>query len=136
MNQRDAQQIDALVTRFFSAFTSENAERDGLALLRELFVPQASIIKYAANVPEYYTLDAFIAPRAELLRNGRLRDFREWELTQQTQIFANVAQRCSTYAKSGTLDGQAFSARGVKLLQLVRAHDGWRLSSLVWEDEA
>jgi hypothetical protein len=131
----DAQQIDGLIARFFSAFTTEHARRDGLALLRELFVSDAVIVKYAAQQAQRYTLDEFIAPRAELLRDGRLRDFSESELGQHTEIFANVAQRRSSYAKSGVLDGQAFQAQGVKLMQLMRMPDGWRLTSLLWEDE-
>lgn len=129
-------EIEQLVGRFFAAFGTPEAQRGDLSVLRELFAPQALIVKRADAAPEFFSLDAFIAPRAELLRSGRLRQFREWEIEHATEIFGDIAQRRSHYAKAGTLDGAQFEAKGVKLLQLVRRHDGWRLSALCWQDEA
>jgi hypothetical protein len=33
------------------------------------------------------------------------------------------------------LYGEAFNARGVKVLQLIKTADGWRISAVAWEDE-
>ena len=128
-------EIDELVGRFFAAFTTEQALRDGLGILRELFIAEALIVKLGDQGPEMYKLEQFIAPRAVLLASGKLRDFVEQELSEQTQIFGRIAQRRSLYRKSGLLAGKAFETRGVKLLQLVRTEQGWRLSSLSWQDD-
>jgi hypothetical protein len=132
----DRREIDALSARFFAAFSVEGALRDGLGVLRELFVAQARIVRAGELGLEFYDLEQFIAPRAELLASGRLQDFVEHELNHRCEIFGNIAQRCSHYAKSGVLDGQAFQGRGVKLMQLVKTSRGWQLSALSWRDEA
>jgi hypothetical protein len=70
-----------------------------------------------------------------LLAGGSLLAFVERELSERTEIFGSIALRSSTYTKSGVLDGTPFEGRGVKLMQLAKTADGWRLSALSWEDE-
>jgi hypothetical protein len=131
---RDKHSIDTLVAAFFAAFSVENATRDGLALLRELFIREAVIVKGGAP-PQVWSVAQFIEPRARLLAGGSLVAFVEHELSERTEIFGSIALRSSTYAKSGVLDGTSFEGRGVKLMQLVKTAEGWRLSALSWEDE-
>lgn len=135
MSLDDRSQIEALIARFFAAFGTPRAHAGDLGALRELFVPEALIVKWGATGPEFMALEAFLAPREALFRSGRLREFREWELDHATELFSDIAQRRSRYAKSWTVDGQRFEEQGVKLLQLVRTRDGWRLSSLCWQDD-
>ena len=52
-----------------------------------------------------------------------------------TQVFGRVAQRFSTYAKSGTLKGVAFEARGMISTQFVATPEGWKMSVMAWDDE-
>ena len=68
-------------------------------------------------------MDEFIAPRQATVDAGELTDFEETELAGETEVFGNVAHRLSGYAKRGTLNGEAFAARGV-ITDPVRAHAG------------
>ena len=61
--------------------------------------------------------------------------FREVELSGSTRIFGNVAHRFSAYAKSGTLKGVAFEARGMISTQFISTPSGWRMSAMAWDDE-
>jgi hypothetical protein len=127
-------EIDRLADSFFALFSN----RDGAPVLDrifDLFVPNGLIAKCTDPDPEISTLQEFIAPRQELLTNGTLTDFSESETFERTQIFGNIAQRLSTYQKSGRLDGVPFSARGVKTFQFVRTRTGWRILSVTWDDE-
>jgi hypothetical protein len=81
-------------------------------------------------------VNGFIAPRAELLLRGRLRDFEEHETEQRTDVDSAIAQRRLRYAKRGTLDGRAFEGAGTKLMQFVRTSRGWKIASLIWTDDA
>lgn len=81
-------------------------------------------------------------PRSGDLNSSRLHrppagvaDFSESETSERTQIFGNIAQRVSTYQKSGSLDGVAFTTRGVKTFQFLRTRTGWRILSVSWDDE-
>lgn len=63
------------------------------------------------------------------------RAFYEREVRQQVEGFAEVATVISTYESAGALAGAPF-ARGLNSYQLVRTGDGWRIQSLLWEDES
>ena len=86
-------------------------------------------------MPAVYAVDTFIAPRRELLSDGTLTDFREWELSGHTEIFGDIAQHFCSYAKAGEQRGVPFTGRGMKTMQFVRTPAGWRISAVAWDDE-
>ncbi|MFA6959096.1 MAG: DUF4440 domain-containing protein [Thermoanaerobaculia bacterium] len=127
--------IDRLVASFFGLFSNRGGVVPDLNAIFELFIAEGIVSKCVAVPPEVSTLEAFIAPRRELLSNGRLKEFEEHETAERTLILGNVAQRVSGYTKSGVLNGMPFSTRGVKLFQFVRTDGGWRIASVAWDDE-
>ena len=131
----DRRAIEALVRAFFAVFDNRGGRRPRLGELHELCVAECVITKSELSGLTVMGLEAFIAPRAELLSGGRLVEFFEEEVAGRTEQFGGIAQRISVYRKSGVLDGVAFAARGVKTMQLVRTADGWRISAVAWEDE-
>lgn len=131
----DRAEITRAAATFFAAFTSGPDCGARLDALREVFLPQAVVVRTCGNEPTVYDVDGFIAPRRALLTSGALTQFREWEVSERTHLFGNIAQRLSSYAKSGLQDGTPFFARGVKTLQFVRTAAGWRISAAAWDDE-
>ncbi|GAA1594707.1 DUF4440 domain-containing protein [Actinoplanes couchii] len=127
----DLAAIDDLVHTFFAAFVSGG---DSTASLHRVLLPEALIIR-AGGEPAIYGVDSFIAPRRELLTGGRLTGFREWEVSARTEIFGDIAQRASRYAKSGVLDGTAFTGEGSKIFHFLRTPTGWRISAVSWHDD-
>ena len=127
--------IDALTAAFFNAFSSEGRDRVDLSVIEQLFIPEGLLIKNCGPIAEICNLRQFIEPREKMLNDGVLVDFREEELTERTEVFGNVAHRFSLYRKSGVLSGEAFETRGMKTIQFIRTQDGWRMSSLAWDDE-
>ena len=63
-----------------------------------------------------------------------LTNFRETELDEETKIAGHIAQRYSNYQKTGNLNGTDFAENGTKLFQFIKTINGWKISSLVWED--
>jgi hypothetical protein len=124
-----------LLGAFFHAVSFQPGGEPPYDELNRLFIGNGLLIKNGPDGPEISTLPQFIAPRRELVSSGRLISFREAELSEITEIFGGVAQRFSTYEKSGTLDGAAFSARGVISTQFVMTPAGWRISAMAWDDE-
>lgn len=76
-----------------------------------------------------------IESREKLLNEGLLVDFKEEELFERTEIFGNIAHRFSLYRKSGILSGGAFETKGMKTIQFIKTSNGWKISSLAWDDE-
>ncbi|HEX6871979.1 MAG TPA: DUF4440 domain-containing protein [Micromonosporaceae bacterium] len=131
----DRATIAAIVRTFFAAFTSGTDVATRLDALRQVFLPEAVIIRTCGGEPAVYTVDDFIAPRQALLASGTLTDFREWELSGRTEVFGDIAQHFCGYAKAGVQDGTPFTARGMKTFQFVRTSAGWRISAAAWDDE-
>lgn len=127
-------ELDRLMGVFMAAFTNTDGRRPDLEVIREVFVPQGTIVSNVGEQPVFYDLDAFIEPRQRLLTDGTLTEFSEWEITERTEIFGSVAHRSSEYRKSGAMKGERFEGGGRKTTQFVRTPDGWRMSSMAWDD--
>jgi hypothetical protein len=124
-----------VVATFFAAFTSGPDCAARLDALRDVFLPEAVIVRTCGGEPTVYGVDSFIAPRLALLTGGGLVDFREWETDGRTEVFGDIAQHFCGYAKEWVQDGAPFSGRGMKTVQLVRTGAGWRISAVAWDDE-
>ena len=131
----DRSAIADVVRTFFAAFVSGAGCAARLDALRQLFLPEAMIIRTCGEEPVVQGVDDFIAPRRELLGGGSLTDFSEWELSGRTEVFGDIAAHFCSYAKAGLRDGVPFAARGMKAIQLVRTSAGWRISAAAWDDE-
>jgi hypothetical protein len=129
------QALDSLAARFFQAVSFETGETPSYGDIHSLFIAAGLLIKNTAATPEISTVAEFIAPRQALVNSGELTRFKEWELSETTQIFGNIAHRYSAYGKAGTQGGKAFEARGVISTQFVKTPQGWKMSAMAWDDE-
>ena len=128
-------ELDRIADRFFEAVSFEQGHKPNYHDIHELFVEQGLLIKNSGQVPEISTLVAFIEPRLASVNAGDLTRFHEAELSETTQIFGNVAHRFSAYEKSGTSKGVTFEAKGMISTQFIQTAQGWRISSMAWDDE-
>lgn len=128
-------ELDRLMHAFLGAFTNTGGGKPNLDVIREVFIPQGTIIANIGDEPLVHDLDSFIEPREKMLTDGTLTEFSEWEVAERTEVFGSIAHRFSEYRKSGIRDGERFEGFGRKTTQFVRTATGWRMSSLAWEDE-
>jgi hypothetical protein len=131
----DATAMEALLQEFFRAVSFAPNERPSYETLRELFIEDGRLIWNSAGSPNVETVDGFIAPRQAMVDSGELTSFHERELRAVTEIFGNVAHRFSTYEKSGVSGGAPFANKGMISTQFVWTVDGWRISSMAWDDQ-
>lgn len=127
--------IDNLIARFFSVFDNRDGARPRLADLTDCFTEKATIARRSNAGTDLYTVEEFAAPRIELLTQGALLNFHEWEISAATQIFDGIAARTSRYQKAGWLNDKAYSGAGTKCFHLVELTLGWRITSLAWVDD-
>lgn len=130
----DKVKIDRLIKGFFSAFTNKG-KKPNLKFLYETCIDEVVIIKNTKGICEKYNLENFIAPRKELLTNGTLTEFEEYEVGEKTIITRNIAQRLSQYQKEGILNNQRFSSKGTKMFQFVKIGNVWKVCCAIWDDE-
>ena len=129
------QEIDHIIHRFFSVFNNKEQSKQDWQTLYQICIPRTIIIKKTGTEETIYGLDDFIAPRRIILTDGTLTGFEEHETGEETLITGNLAQRHTRYSKSGYLKEAYFSAEGTKLFQLIHTAEGWKISSVLWEDD-
>jgi hypothetical protein len=127
--------LQSLIAEFFAAVSFPEGGAPQYDRIRDVFIPEGLLIKNSGETPEISGLDAFIAPRQELVDSGRLTSFDEVEVAARTEAFGNVAHRLSTYDKRGIQDGVAFSATGIITTQFIATPAGWRMAAMAWDDE-
>ena len=128
-------ELNQLMDAFFRAVSFAQGERPHYDDIYRLFIEAGLLIKSSTATPEIANVAQFIEPRHATVRSGELTSFREVELSENTEIFGNVAQRFSAYAKSGITNGVPFAARGMIATQFIRTPAGWKMSAMAWDDE-
>ena len=134
-NSTENIKLDNLIQTFFEVFTNVGGKVPNLENLKPLLISEAKIINTTKGIPEIFSVEEFIVPREKLLTDGTLTDFKEYEISSKTEIFANIANRFSLYKKEGKLKGEAFEALGQKSFQFVKVHENWKIASVAWCDE-
>src|SRR5947209_1372147 len=127
-------ELDNLVRNFFGIFDNRNGRKLGFAALQAMFVEGALISKRNASSTETSSLADFWYPREALLSTGRLTEFHEWEVASETFVYGGLATRICQYSKQGLLEGRDYAGSGVKLMQFLLTEQGWKITSIVWED--
>ncbi|CAN7477785.1 alpha/beta fold hydrolase [Knoellia sp. LjRoot47] len=131
----DVRAIDGIVDEFFAAFSTGTGLDERMDRLAELFLPGARIVAAQGDSVRSFDVGEFIEPRRALLaEGGTLESFREWARPGRVEIFGDVAHWFGEYAKEGVQDGEAFTGRGGKSIQLVRTGGAWRISAAAWDD--
>ncbi len=116
---QDKQAIDQVTGTFFRIFNNIDHQPDW-DLINSICIPQTIIIKKEGIHETVYNLESFVEPRKKILSDGSLTSFREWETKEETRITRNIAQRFSTYEKSGCLNGRSFHEKGYKFFQFIQ----------------
>ena len=98
-------------------------------------MPETIIIKKNNNKEEIFNIGPFIGPRKKILSDGTLTEFEDYELFEDTRVVGNIAQRFSKYQKKGYLNGNYFEGKGNKFFQYIKTNKGWKIASIIWEDE-
>lgn len=130
----DKLSIDRLTTMFFSIFTNTNQQQPDWNIIHTICIPETIIIKKDGQAETVYNLVTFIEPRRKILSDGTLTGFEEKETEEETKIIGNIAQRFSKYRKSGYLNRDYFQEYGNKFFQFIKTTNGWKINSLIWED--
>ena len=131
----DRAAIDTVVEVFFAAFASGDTSPDRWDALRDLFLPEAVVVRTCGLTPTVYDVDGFIAPRASTAHRRRPHRLPRAGAHRPHRPLRRHAQWFGGYAKAGVQDGTPLTGRGMKSIQLVRTAGGWRISAAAWDDE-
>lgn len=128
--------INQITTNFFSLFTNTKQRKPKIEDIFNICFTEAIIIKKNNEKEVWFNIDSFINPRKKILTDASLTEFEEYEVFEETRIVGNLAQRFSKYQKKGYINGSYFEGTGNKFFQYVKTVKGWKISSIIWEDES
>src|SRR6266536_2341964 len=101
MRDSDAAAIDELMGKFLRAVSFEQGGRPSYGELPELFASSARLIRNSGASPEISTVEEFVRARQDAVDAGELIWFEEFELSETTELFGNIAHRFSPDGKRG-----------------------------------
>jgi hypothetical protein len=130
------QELQELTEEFFRSVSFERGAGPQYEAIRALFIDEGRLIRNSGDAPEIASVEEFIKSRQALFASGELEMFSETEVSAITELYGGVAHRWSTYDKASMSGGVAFEARGLISTQFVRTPDGWRMTSMAWDDES
>jgi hypothetical protein len=129
-------EVLAAVGDFLGAFASGPGVPERMARLRALLDESAVVVRVGPDRVDTWGVEEFVGPREALLGSGELAGFREWPEAGRVELHGDIAAWWGTYAKSGLLRGEDAGGRGTKGVHLVRRDGRWRITAVVWQDEA
>jgi hypothetical protein len=126
--------LDRLTAEFYRCVSFKWGRRPPYADLYGLFKPSALLIWNAQPAPKIFTLSQFIERRQKIIDSGVLTTIKELEVAESTEIFGNVAQRLSSYEKTGKRKGKLFHTYGMISTQFVVTPAGWKISAMARDE--
>lgn len=131
----DKFEIDQLTKSFFNIFTNINKQQPNWNIIHTICLSETLLIKKSNREEEIYNLNTFIEARKKTISDGTLTEFEEYETFEETKIIYNIAQRISKFQKNGYFNEIYFKEKGNKLFQYLKTNNGWKISSVIWEDD-
>ena len=129
-------EFQTLTKRLYELISAPPEARDWEAI-RPLYHPRATLVRTGvddAGAPFALVMsyDEYIENASTLLDGVT---FSEIELRQEVTAFGNVARLASVYEYTFESPDLQRSGRGVNFFNLVNEGDGWKVMSIVWDNE-
>ena len=126
--------IDELTARFFTTFTNRNGVIPDFDRFDELFIPEATLIKNVGGMPVVYDVAGFLEPRKRSSPTVRYANSRSTK-PQHKRTCTEISRNALVAIKNWIASGVRVEGRGAKVTQFVRTPQGWKISSVAWDDD-
>ncbi len=129
----EKQSITNVINGFYNIISGKATEKRDWACCKKLFTEDANlkIIDKKVNALQM-DVDTYIIRVGNFLKEN---DFYEYGLNYKIEIFRNIANVYSEYEAKKSLSDEAIIKRGVNLVHLYDDGNGWKISSMIWQDE-
>jgi hypothetical protein len=128
------QEIDHLTERFYESVCYSAEHFPNVDQLQELFYGSGQLINNNLEPPVHFTVQTFAHAIMGQIEKGNTEYFVQQEISDQTEIFGNMAQRISVFEYSFVKDTPNWK-RGVSFLQYICIDNEWRIISIIWTFE-
>lgn len=120
--------------RVYEGISFERGSIPNFELLKSCFIEEGIFINNKGDNPVIKPVLDYISMIKNNVENGNIMSIKETEISQNIQVFGNVAQISSDYEL--TFEGKQGSQirYGVNLFQLINKNGQWLVSSMCWDD--
>lgn len=132
---REASAIAEVVRTLYEAISFASEEGPDFDRLTTLFAPGARLVEVKREGTESVDLPTFIERAIALLHTGQITRFQERSVWERIDCFGHMAHVLSTYEARDLPTDVEPLARGINSIQLVRDQEGWRVVSILWQNE-
>lgn len=132
----DDSAITKAVNDAYAAISFKEGEKPRTAEIKNYFIPEAQFIAFRSDTgrEQIMGMGQFAAAYQQFIEGNHIHFFNEKELFGRTEQFGRVAERISTYATYLNKPDTP-AARGVNSFQLIKTPSGWKVSSIIWDEE-
>ena len=133
----DLGEINKVVNKLYSNLTFEKGKSPTLAKLKDIFYGKGLMVNNSGDDPKSYTLEEFSSIVNGQVKAGKVKAFKEGELSSKVELFGKVAQCFSTYESGYILAGRDdyVTKRGINSIQLIKKYGKWFIVSVTWNEE-
>ncbi|MDX1508414.1 MAG: DUF4440 domain-containing protein [Woeseiaceae bacterium] len=125
------------ITRRLYEQVSTTADDRDWESIRPLYHERATLVRTGLSSDGQtfamaFSFDEYIE-NVEKLLAGKV--FRETEISQEATVFGNIARLASVYEFELVEGDQTATGRGVNFFNLINDGSGWKIMSIVWDNE-
>ncbi|WP_374164236.1 hypothetical protein [Arcticibacter sp. MXS-1] len=129
------QEIDKLTEQFYAAISFNQEHYPQFDHLQELFYGAGKLINNNYDQPIDFTVQSYAQAVMKQIEDGSSSFYSQQEISDNTEVFGNTAQRVSVYEYSFSAETSQPWTRGVNFIQYIYTEGQWRIVSMVWTDE-
>lgn len=130
----DPSVIEAVIDEFYRLISGSTEDARDSRALRRLFCDGACVLPISRTTPAQALGIHVYIERLQTALSGRT--FHERGLDYRVEIRVSIAQVWSRYEATDSPDWDRTIKVGTNLVQLVRQGSGWRIFSMLYEDDA
>ncbi len=133
------EELDRIINQMYEQVSFEEGQQPDWALEREIFAPDARLVRMNDDGIYEFTLEEYIKDFEKMIKSGTMASFWEGELWRETFILGNMAHVLSAYETRRTRNSEVMN-RGVNSIQLFRREKSaepqrWWVSAMIWRRE-
>lgn len=131
-------QIQERIDAFYRIISGRAGQERNWEQFRTLFYPDARLTPNQRNTNNQFCAVAYDVEKYIARLSGFLgqNDFYEVGFIQRVEVYGDIAQVYSTYEARVTETSDEILKTGVCLVQFIYCSEGWKIISMVWEDDS
>ena len=135
LGKSEIEAVNATIEKLFNAISFEKGTTPSIHEIKHLFINGGLLINYNEEQPQTFTVEAFVEHFKKLCEERILEGLEDREVHHKTKVYDRIAHRYSFYEARVTPTEDPFAV-GVNSIQLIKEGEHWKVSSMIWNDDA